>query len=296
MPTISLSVGQTIPLLLSSIALEELALAHIMNAEAEKLQFVLGTLSETGVTLSPAEVSIADLLIVNSSVQRTLRDVIKKEMLLEFKFENILDLIHSTDPPLATPLPPANPPLTTPPPPACTPAVGAAFSNLEAIVNIEGTLTIPYPSEIFISGLEGLISKVTVTINNFYDPGAMNTPNPGHLSLLVVSPSGTAVLIYSEAGDSTGVFGPVTFTIDDNAATLIPQSDFGPGTYQSSVYKNDFSLPAPAPTGAPYPTTLSSLIGQDPNGTWSLYSFDQYGGHGMAISGGWTLTIDTVCS
>ncbi|WHZ04196.1 hypothetical protein QNH48_05955 [Neobacillus sp. YX16] len=94
-PLISVTTEQTIPLLLASIALEELALAHIMNAEAEKLQFVLGTL-ETGVTFTPAEVSLGDLLDVNASVQRTLRDVIKKEMLLEFKFENILDLIAIT--------------------------------------------------------------------------------------------------------------------------------------------------------------------------------------------------------
>lgn len=86
-------------MLLSSIALEELALAHIMNAEAEKLQFALGTL-DTGVTLSPAEVSLGDLLDVNASVQRTLRDVIKKEMLLEFKFDNVLDLIGIILPPV----------------------------------------------------------------------------------------------------------------------------------------------------------------------------------------------------
>ena len=94
-PLISITTEQTIPLLLASIALEELALAHIMNAEAEKLQFVLGTL-DTDVTFTPAEVSLEDLLDVNTSVQRTLRDVIKKEMLLEFKFENVLDLITET--------------------------------------------------------------------------------------------------------------------------------------------------------------------------------------------------------
>ncbi|MDM5215058.1 hypothetical protein QUF94_27445 [Peribacillus sp. NJ4] len=94
-PLISVTTGQTVPLLLASIALEELALAHIINAEAEKLQFVLGTLP-TGTTLSPAVVSAADLLAIDSSVQRTLRDVIKKEMLLEFKFENVLDLIGAT--------------------------------------------------------------------------------------------------------------------------------------------------------------------------------------------------------
>ncbi|WP_353957736.1 hypothetical protein [Peribacillus sp. NJ4] len=118
-PTISITTAQTVPLLLSSIALEELALAHIINAEAEKLQFVLGTLP-TGTTLSPAVVSLPNLLAVDSSVQRTLRDVIKKEMLLEFKFENVLDLL--------TTIPP------TPPPPACgcqvtgMPVAGNAFS------------------------------------------------------------------------------------------------------------------------------------------------------------------------
>lgn len=93
-PLISVGTDQTIPLLLASIALEEMALAHIMNAEAEKLQFVLGTL-DTDV-LGPEEVTLADLLDVNASVQRTLRDVIKKEMLLQFKFENVLDLIAIT--------------------------------------------------------------------------------------------------------------------------------------------------------------------------------------------------------
>lgn len=92
-PLISVTTAQTIPLLLSSIALEELALAHIVNAEAEKLQLVLGTLAPTTTTFSPATVSLTNLIAIDSSVQRTLRDVIKKEMLLEFKFDNVLDLV-----------------------------------------------------------------------------------------------------------------------------------------------------------------------------------------------------------
>jgi hypothetical protein len=61
----------------------------MVNAKAEKLQLILGKLPG-GTTLSPAEVSVADLLAVDTNVQKTLGDVIKKEMLLEFKFENIL--------------------------------------------------------------------------------------------------------------------------------------------------------------------------------------------------------------
>ncbi|MFS0611812.1 hypothetical protein [Brevibacillus sp. 179-C1.2 HS] len=93
-PSISITTGQTIPLLLSSIALEELALAHIMNAEAEKIQFVLGTLTPTTSTLSPSAVNISNLLDINQSVRKTMQDVIKKEMLLQFKFENVLELIQ----------------------------------------------------------------------------------------------------------------------------------------------------------------------------------------------------------
>lgn len=92
-PSISLTPGQVVPLLLASIAFEELALANIMNAEAEKVQFVIGNLDTAGV--APSSVTVSNLLDVTKSSQRILRDVIKKEMLLEFKFENILDLIDT---------------------------------------------------------------------------------------------------------------------------------------------------------------------------------------------------------
>lgn len=85
-PTITITLGQTVTLLLASIALEELALAHIVNAEAEKIQLVVGTL-EPGIT-PPA--TVADLIAIDNSVRRTLQDVIKKEMLLQFKLDSIL--------------------------------------------------------------------------------------------------------------------------------------------------------------------------------------------------------------
>ncbi|ASJ56441.1 hypothetical protein BP422_24480 [Brevibacillus formosus] len=91
-PTISVTIEQSVSLLLASIALEEMALVHIMNAEAEKLQFVVGTLGATPEFVP----TISDILAVNNSVRRTLQDVIKKEMLLQFKLENVVSIIPST--------------------------------------------------------------------------------------------------------------------------------------------------------------------------------------------------------
>ena len=71
-------------MLLASIALEELSLAHIINAEAEKIQEVI---KSSGCNKTH------ELIFIDKSVEKVLRDVIKKEMLLEFNFENILELI-----------------------------------------------------------------------------------------------------------------------------------------------------------------------------------------------------------
>lgn len=83
-PKIDICFNDTVVLLLASIAMEELSLAHIMNAEAEKVQEVVKR---------PGCDKLDDLLCINKSVERMMRDVIKKEMLLEFKFDNILDLL-----------------------------------------------------------------------------------------------------------------------------------------------------------------------------------------------------------
>jgi len=85
-PTINLRDNDVINLLLASIALEEFSLAAIMNAEAEKIQELLGGRNCA---------SLQDMITLDKSVERILRDVIKKEILLEFKFENVLDLIEA---------------------------------------------------------------------------------------------------------------------------------------------------------------------------------------------------------
>jgi hypothetical protein len=84
-PNIDIEIEEVVNLLLVSIALEELGISHIINAEGEKIQEVI---AKHG--------CVEDLLKIDKSVQTTLRDLIKKEMLLEFKFENILELLDKT--------------------------------------------------------------------------------------------------------------------------------------------------------------------------------------------------------
>jgi hypothetical protein len=82
-------------LLLASIATEELALAHVINAEAEKIQFVIGTLH--GHKPCP-EPTIEDLLLIDRSVEKVLQTIIKKEIILQFKLEEVAELIETEEP------------------------------------------------------------------------------------------------------------------------------------------------------------------------------------------------------
>lgn len=95
-PDIDLSRKDVVNLLLASIALEELGLAHVINAEAEKIQYVLGTLDSCGPVVPT---SIEQLLKINRSVELALRNVIKKEMLLQFKLEDVIELSKIPFPP-----------------------------------------------------------------------------------------------------------------------------------------------------------------------------------------------------
>jgi len=71
--------------IISSIAAEELSLSHILNAEGEKLQYVLGTLPglETAAALD-------EVMQVNQSVEETLSRVMEQQMLLTSKLASAM--------------------------------------------------------------------------------------------------------------------------------------------------------------------------------------------------------------
>lgn len=72
--------------ILSSIAMEELGLSHILNAEGEKLQYILGTLPG----LSGPAATIPDVLAVNESVRDVLETTMYNQLFLKAKMEGAL--------------------------------------------------------------------------------------------------------------------------------------------------------------------------------------------------------------
>ena len=94
---------EALTMIIASIAMEELALSHILNAEGEKLQYILGTLPGSGACVCPR-----DVLDVNKSVTALVEVVTQNQMLLKNKLSQVLEFC---------PPPP-------PPPPECRPEPG----------------------------------------------------------------------------------------------------------------------------------------------------------------------------
>jgi len=88
------SLSQYFAVNMLSIALEELAQAHLLNTEAEKLQTVLGV-SNTSV-LTPSFVHFSQLIDMNSSLEKTIGMLNKQDMLLQERLEDILKWISGS--------------------------------------------------------------------------------------------------------------------------------------------------------------------------------------------------------
>ena len=78
---------EALTMIIASIAMEELALSHIVNAEGEKLQYVLGTLPGS---CKPCA-STQEILAVNQSAAALLDTVMQSQMLLKGKLEKALE-------------------------------------------------------------------------------------------------------------------------------------------------------------------------------------------------------------
>ena len=156
------------------------------------------------------------------------------------------------------------------------------FANPNPIViSGDGGMADPYPSTILVENLPKPPTKVTATLSDGFHP------NPANLDVLLVSPSGQAVVLMSDAGASAD---DATVTLDDCAGDLLPELlPLVSGRYRPTNYDPNDSFPGvPAVT---FGADLSAFNVSSPNGVWELYVYDDTGGQAGIIGGGWSLRL-----
>jgi subtilisin-like proprotein convertase family protein len=166
----------------------------------------------------------------------------------------------------------------------------ATYWNTNYIEIVDDAPASLYPSPITISSVPWRVASVTVTLSN------LSHTSQSDVNVLLVSPQGQAAYIIA-GPNGTVDFTDVTLTLDDSAPTEIP-SLCTSGSYKPTGYFPDADylfpvFPAPAPTG-PYSPDLSVFQGADPNGTWSLFVFDDEREDSGMIEGGWSLNFEKV--
>ncbi len=144
----------------------------------------------------------------------------------------------------------------------------------------------PYPSAINISGLDGVVTKATVTLKG------LTHSFPRDVNVLLVSPAGSKVLLMSHTGGGYSVTN-LNLTFDDSVTNTLPSSSsLATGTFKPTGYPTTPAFPFPAPP-APYGAALSGVYGGTPNGAWALYVLDDAVGDAGNIAGGWTIDLTT---
>jgi hypothetical protein len=171
------------------------------------------------------------------------------------------------------------------------PQITSATNSATVTINPLGKAT-PFPSVLSVSNAPGTIINVSLTLSN------LSHGFPDDLDILLVSPSGDAVMVMS---DACGVLEMTdkTITLTDHAAEYLP--DFALPTkpvYRPANYDLSDPFPTPAPMG-PYAGVMSAFNGKDANGDWKLYILDDFPPEegipdGGFLDKGWALTITTL--
>jgi hypothetical protein len=181
------------------------------------------------------------------------------------------------------------------------------FSNPAAISPVDrannnagsnpGLPTTNYPSVITVSGLTGVVTKVTVTF-------AITSTFPDDFDILLVGPTGAMSLVMSDAGGSADHTN-ITYTFDQTAAALMPNdpSTVTPsGTFRPSNYPGAVTATEPGgqdnfPTAGglmSYPADFNIFNGTNPNGDWKLYVVDdQVLDTANTLPSGWSIDIQS---
>jgi len=145
----------------------------------------------------------------------------------------------------------------------------------------------PYPAVKFVTGLTGLVTKVTATIKG------LTFSQPLTLQMILRGPDGTMVELMRSCGGLAAVSN-LTITFDDAAAGSLPNGTIlSSGTFKPTQYGvGNLVYPQPGPQ-PPYQAALSAFIGKNPLGAWSLWicQINGYGAATGAIANGFDLVI-----
>jgi subtilisin-like proprotein convertase family protein len=142
-----------------------------------------------------------------------------------------------------------------------------------------------YPSTIEVSDVPGSILSARVTLTELTHTWTSD------LNIVLQAPDGHTVLLLSGCRDRDDVNGTLTFADGGEPLELGRQNAvIGSGTYSPSKCAAP-KLVSPAPA-CPCGHYFAPLVGGDPNGTWSLYVYDDAADDNGALTG-WTLELTT---
>jgi hypothetical protein len=144
----------------------------------------------------------------------------------------------------------------------------------------------PYPSTVTVSGLP----TSGVTVKRVLLNGVAHT-FPDDIDILLQSPTGTNVVLMSDAGLSNDLTGQ-NFEIRDDAAG--PMSDSGvipSGAYRCTNYVTPDPWFTPGPGSVTQATPSLSLFTGNLNGTWSLFVADDAGGD-VGSMASWAIELE----
>jgi len=162
-----------------------------------------------------------------------------------------------------------------------------SFSNTTPISIPIGGAAAPYPSNVVVAGLPLTGFRVkSVVLNN------LSHTKPEDLDIVLISPSGQAVLLMSDAGGTTSV-NNVMYTFAD-PGPLLTMGANPTGIYRPTNYGVPDLFPPPGPNMVQASPPLLSMFIGNMNGTWSLFITDDDASAGLgSIAGGYTINFDT---
>jgi VCBS repeat-containing protein len=154
----------------------------------------------------------------------------------------------------------------------------------------------PDPSTIAVSGLTGVVTHLTVTLND------LSHEEANDVQVLLRAPDGTNIYLMANNGGVTAIGSPdatppagPNVTFDSSATDTIGAGGVGAGPYAPLNASTTGNVTSNLPAGTPAPVTtmgLGGFYGINPNGAWGLYIDDVNAFDVGQMTGGWTLSFN----